>query len=161
MPPWFNEGLANYMAAMPYQSGRLLFTNPGSAISTSIRDYKKYTVASGVIPNGVFQMVHPEQLFATDHQTWNATMGNQVASSRNYTSATVLLYYFMHEDGNGDGEHFIQWMHAWRTAVFSRKSSQYENLIEKHLLRGRDHTELEKDIQDAMRRKGLRLAFAN
>lgn len=161
MPPWFEEGLANYMASMPYQSGRFLFTNPGSAISSAIREYKKFTISNGVIPGGVFKMLHPEKLFTTTRTAWNATMKDRIASARNYTSSTVLVYYFMHEDGNRDGGHFIQWLHEWRAAVLSGRSSSYDTLIKKYLLRDRSYIELQNDIQAAMRKKGLRITFAN
>lgn len=161
MPPWFEEGFADYMESMPYQSGRFLFTNPGSAISSSIREYKKYTVANGIIPGGVFKMIHPQKLFATNRQNWNGMMKDRIASARNYTSSAVLVYYFMHEDGDGDGAHFIQWLHAWRAAVLSRNSSSYNELIKTHLLRDRAYSALEGDIQDAMRKKGLRVSFSN
>lgn len=161
MPPWFEEGLAEYMSVMPYQSGRFLFTNPGSAISSSVRKYKKTVAAYQIYPKGVFKMRHPKQLFLTNRGQWNGSMSNSALSLRNYTSSMILAYFFMHEDGDGDGHHFIQWMHDWRSAVFSRRTNQYEALIEKHLLRGRSYEELEKEIQDAMRRKGLRLDFSS
>lgn len=161
VPAWFQEGFADYMEAMPYQSGRFLFTNTGSAISSKIREYKKYPTGGEVIPKGVFQMIHPHALFGLSRANWNGQMGDRVRSARNYTSSTVLAYYFMHEDGNGDGAHIIQWIHAWRAAVMSGQASQYGALVEKHLLRGRSAQALEKDIQDAMRKKGLRINFAN
>lgn len=161
MPPWFQEGLADYMQAMPYQSGRFLFTNPGSSISSSIREYKNYSVGGGVMPGGAFKMIHPEKLFATSRVTWNQTMSDKTASARNYASSCVLLYYLMHEDGRGDGEHLIAWLHSWRAAVLSRRGNEYGMLIKKHLLRDRSYQQLEEEISAAMKKKGLRIAFAN
>ncbi|GEM_PF-1171023 len=161
MPPWFEEGLADYMQAMPYRSGRFLFTSPGSAVAASIRNYEETTVGSGVIPDGNLLMVHPRDLFLLDRPTWNQTMQNEVAAARNYASSAVLVYFFMHEDGRGDGAHFIQWMHAWRSAVFSRRALEYGALIAKHLVRGRSDAELEAEIAEAMSKRGLRIKFAD
>ncbi|MFK7852277.1 MAG: hypothetical protein AB8D78_14970 [Akkermansiaceae bacterium] len=161
MPPWFQEGLAEYMSVMPYQSGRFLFTNPQSAVVSAIRKYKDYVVGDFVLPKGEFQMVNTEQLFATDRRRWNGMMVNRAASARNYTSSMVLACYFMHEDGDGDGAHFIDWMHAWRAAFITKKTGEYDALIKKHLLRDRSFNELEEDIQEKMRKRGLRINFSS
>ena len=161
MPPWFQEGLAEYMSVMPYQSGRFLFTNPQSAVVSSIRKYKKYQIGDAILPGGEFKMLHVKKLMATSRTTWNAGMSDHVGSLRNYTSSMVLACYLMHEDGSGDGAHFIDWMHAWRTAQITKQTDQLYPLIEKHLLRGRSYDELEKDIQEKMRKRGLRLNFSN
>ena len=159
MPPWFEEGFADYMSVMPYQSGRFLFTNPQSAVVSSIRKYKDYMVGPEVYPKGVFQMRRAKDLMNLDRRRWNALMRNRGLSARNYSSSMVMACYFMHEDGSGDGADFIAWMHAWRAAYLANKYDQYEVLLKKHLLRGRSYAELEKDIQDAMRKRGLRIEF--
>lgn len=161
MPPWFEEGLADYMEAMPYQSGRFLFTNPGAAVSGSIREYKNTTVESRILPKGVYQMRHAEILFTMSRKQWNATMADPVTATRNYSSSMILMYFFMHEDGKGDGHHLIQWMHGYRAAILSRRNDDLNALFKKHILRDRTYEELEQEIQDAMSKKGTRLEFSN
>lgn len=160
MPPWFQEGLAEYMSVMPYQSGRFLFTNPQSAVVSAIRKHKDYVSGQYLLPKGEFQMVSVKQLFATNRARWNGMMSNQIASLRNYSSSMVLACYFMHEDDDGDGAHFIDWMHAWRAAFITKKYTEYDKLIEKHLLRGRSYKELEEDIEAKWQRRGLRISFS-
>ncbi len=160
MPPWFEEGLAEYMAAMPYQSGRFLFTNTGAAVSTSIRKIKDYMVGNQVMPKGVYQMRNPEILFKVSRGEWNGSMKDRVTSSRNYSSSMILMYFFMHEDGKGDGHNLIQWMHEHRAAFLSRRNGDLNAIFKKHILRDRTYKELEQEIQDAMRKKGTRLVFS-
>jgi len=159
MPPWFEEGLAEYMSTVPYQSGRFLFTNPGSAIGSGIRDYKKTTIANQIFAKGEFRMRPLQQLIATNRQQWNGSMKNQVLSLQNYSNSMILMYYLMHEDGSGDGDNLIQWMHAWRSAVNSGRRNEYDKLIKKHILRDRTYAELQADVKKAMSRKGLRITF--
>lgn len=160
MPPWFEEGLADYMSVMPYRSGRILFTNPGNAVALSIRDYKKTRLEPYIFPKNTYQMLDTKTLFNLDRRTWNGGMGDPLVSSRNYSSSMALMYYFMHEDGDRDGSHLIQWMHAWRAAAATRQFDQYDALVEEHLLRGRSHEELEEDIRSAMTKKGVRINFS-
>jgi hypothetical protein len=162
MPLWFREGHADYMEAMPYQSGRFLFTNPGSAVAASIRKYKNYTTADQVMPKGVFQMRQLETLFKIDRTQWKADMQNRTTglSSRNYGSALILTYFLMHEDGAGDGHHLIQWLHKHRAAVASRRTSDVDAVFKMHILRDRTYSQLEEEIITAMGKKGLRLEFA-
>ncbi len=160
MPPWFEEGLADYMEAMPYQSGRFLFSNTGSAISKSIRKYKKTTVEKFVYPKGLFKMRHLKILFNTSRQQWNASMASPQISSRNYSSSMVLMYYLMHVDGRGDGHHLIQWMHKHKAAYISRRIADLDGIFKKHILRDRTYEDIEKEIKTSMSKKGTRLDFS-
>ena len=160
MPPWFEEGLAEYMSVMPYRSGRILFTNPGNAVALSIRHFKKTTLEGLIYPKNTFQMLHPKALFDLDRRTWNGGMRDPLVSSRNYSCSMALMYYFMHEDGDGDGGHLIQWMHAWRAAVVTGNAEKYQELVKKHLYRDRSEEELEEDIRSALVKKGVRVDFS-
>ena len=161
-PAWFYEGLAEYMAAMPYQSGRFLFTNPGSSLSSDVRSkYKNTVIEDAVFPKGVFQMKHPEQLLTITYEGWGGDLKKNLTNgSRNYTSSMILAYFFMHEDGNGDGHNLIQWLHEHRAAAASRKDSELDAIFKKHILRDRTYKQLEEEIKTAMGKKGLRLEFA-
>jgi len=160
MPPWFEEGLADYMEAMPYQSGRFLFTNPGAAVSASIRKFKNTTVEAQILPKGVYKMRHVKDLFSLTRQKWNTSMKDRIITFRNYNSSMILMYFFMHEDGKGDGHHLIQWMHEHRAAVLSRRKGDLEAIFKKHIVRDRTYDEIENEIQEAMSKKGTRLDFS-
>lgn len=164
LPVWVIEGIADYMAAMPYRSGQFLYTNVGSSVTGAVREaYKGTTWESAVMPKGEFAMVRPSTLFITSHQEWSKTLAmNAIDGSRNYKSSMLLLYYFMQEDADGRGEHFVPWLHAVRAARLSGRGAfgdRYRALVDKHLLRGRSNEELEADIAAALKRKGLRVTF--
>ncbi|WP_018970236.1 hypothetical protein [Rubritalea marina] len=141
MPPWFHEGFAEYMSQMPYRSGTFLFTNPGRAVANKVKK------ANFRPPNYVLNLSYPE---------WNRSL-----RYHHYASSMLLVYYFMHVDGSGNGEHFIQWMHAWRSAFLAKRNDEYADLLEEHLLRGRSIDELGKEISAAMMKKGSKIGYSS
>ncbi len=164
LPVWVLEGLADYMAAMPYRSGRFLYTNVGKSATGAVRKaYKNTTWERAVMPKGEFLMIKPSTLFITSHRDWSKALARSAMDgSRYYNSSLLLVYYFMHEDGAGNGEHFIRWLHAVRAARLRGREAfgeRYRNLNEEHLMRGRNERELEADIAAALKRKGLRVRF--
>ena len=157
LPVWFHEGIAEYMQAMPYRSGQFLFTNPGAAISKHIRDGVGRAYRE-------FPCTHLESLLTIEHRMWNQV--NSVdprRGLRNYASAEIAVWYFMHADGAGDGAHFISWIHELKRAARSDRREwpvRRRSLTEKHLLRGRSWAEVEDQIRKSLREKGLRVVFA-
>ncbi|MFP6898748.1 MAG: hypothetical protein VCA38_19300 [Roseibacillus sp.] len=157
LPVWFHEGIAEYMQAMPYRSGQFLFTNPGAGVSKHIRD------GVGKLWKE-FPCVHLESLLTIDLRTWNQINGtDRTRSWRNYASAELAIWYFMHVDGSGDGAHFIAWIHEMKTSSRSHKKNWIARKVEltrKHLLRDRSWEELEEEFRKALQGKGLRVIFA-
>ena len=157
LPIWFHEGIADYMQAMPYRSGQFLFTNPGAAVTQNLRD------GAGQLWRE-FPCLHLETLLHMEHATWNAAVRSDPRRSfRNYASAQVAVWYFMHVDGNGDGAHFIAWIHDLKSQ-FPRHQRNWaakkRELTEKHLLRDRTWAEVESELREAMQAKGQRILFA-
>jgi len=164
LPVWVTEGIADYMAAMPYRSGQFLFTNVGKSAAGSVRDsYKGTTWERSAMPKGVFIMVKPSTLFAISHREWSKTLAmNAMDGSRYYSSSLLMIYYFMHEDAGGRGEHFVPWLHEIRAARLTERGGVGEKqkaITEKYLMRGRTNEELEKDIAATLQKKGLRVQF--
>lgn len=157
LPVWFHEGIAEYMQAMPYRSGQFLFTNPGAGISKHVRD------GVGKLWK-TFPGIHLESLLTIDHRTWNQINGtDRQRSWRNYASAEMAVWYFMHKDGDGDGAHFIAWIHDLKTNYRAHRnhwSTKKAALTRKHLLRDRSWKELEEQFRKALQEKGLRVVFA-
>ncbi len=77
-----------------------------------------------------------------------------------YVLIMGYMYFFMHEDGKGDGHHLIQWMHKHRAAYLSRRDKDMDAIFKEHILRDRTYKELEQEIKAAMQKKGLRLNFS-
>ena len=157
LPVWFHEGIAEYMQAMPYRSGQFLFTNPGAAVSKHIRDgigraYRE------------FPCTRLENLLTIEHRMWNQVNAiDPRRSLRNYASAEIAVWYFMHSDGAGDGADFISWIHALKRAARTdgrNWPARKRALTEKHLLRGRSWEDVEAEIGKSVREKGLRVVFA-
>ena len=53
MPPWFQEGLAEYISVMPYRSGRFLFNKPGRAIADKLLKYKPQKIPRGSLADSI------------------------------------------------------------------------------------------------------------
>ena len=156
LPVWFHEGIAEYMQAMPYRSGQFLFTNPGAAMSKHLRD------SVGNIWKE-FPCVPPKEMLHMEHRAWNA-MGaaDPRRAWRNYASAEILVWYFMHVDDEGDGAHFIRWIHELKSAYPRHRknwATKRGELTEQLLLRERSWEELEEEIRKATLEKGVRISF--
>ena len=108
--------------------------------------------------------MHLESLLTIDLRTWNQITGtDRTRSWRNYASAELAIWYFMHVDGSGDGAHFIAWIHEIKTSSRSHKKNWIARKVEltrKHLLRDRSWEELEEEFRKALQGKGLRVIFA-
>jgi len=104
-PVWFVEGLAEDMEAAPYSKGTMRFTNmPGS-------------VEKSVMENGSgneFRMLPVETLMTISKAQWADALENGDAG-KNYKSANVLMTYFLHLDGTGNGEPVALYLRASRT----------------------------------------------
>ena len=81
-----------------------------------------------------------------------------------YFTAYLLVYYFMHMDGNGDSQRFIRF---FRTVDKERKKAEryqgeqaqaaFHAEVMKILLDGRTEDELMKQIRSAYSRLGIKL----
>jgi hypothetical protein len=61
-----------------------------------------------------------EKLFSVSNQEWNEILtGDPKVSHRLYFTSYLLVYYFMHLDGKGDGQRFVRY---FREVGQARKS---------------------------------------
>ncbi len=84
-PVWFSEGLAEYIAAMPYQNGRFEFRNAREGIRETLR------TQYGIDPGATLSLIHPADFLEMKSADWRGTVDD-------YRSAMLLFYYFMHLD---------------------------------------------------------------
>lgn len=155
-PTWIVEGMADYMAAMPYRSGSFNFSNPGGYIASKIRKYSHTPIA----PKGVLQAVKPMRMLTVSRREWNATLfASQLEGGRYYASSMVYFYYFARVDDRGDGKQLIQYMHTLENARKAGKKIDQKAMIEKFLLRGRSEQELEAEMKESLKSKGLKINF--
>lgn len=77
-------------------------------------------------------------------------MDNRRAVSRNYSTALLLTYYFLHLDGNGDAERLNRYLQALRAGIPTEEANRI-------LRAGRTTEQLQKEMIAAFRRLRIRL----
>ncbi|MBU6300641.1 MAG: hypothetical protein KGS60_03740 [Verrucomicrobia bacterium] len=112
LPVWFVEGIAEYMAAVPFDDARFDFRRMEEGLGGYLET--AYHVArrkEGSLP---LDMVAPEALMAMTHQQWASALSEPGAAALNYRSALLLVYYLIHLDGKGDGSSIVAYLRqAW------------------------------------------------
>lgn len=123
LPQWVVEGTAEYTAMLPLRTGKFRV----SSAKTGLKDYLDFLKrhAQGGVP-----MPFPlEELFTISNQKWNAILeGDPRMSSRLYFTSYLLVYYFMHLDGAGDGQLFVKYFREIGTE--RRKVEEYYAAVE-------------------------------
>ncbi len=88
-PMWFSEGMAEYLASVPYQNGRFEFRNSTRGLKRRLET--KYRGMP-------LRMMDPEGLSDPDDEVrWSGSM-------EDYLSAMLWVHYFVHMDRGGHGE---------------------------------------------------------
>ena len=107
LPQWVVEGTAEYTNILPLRFG----TFRVSSAKTGLKSYLDFLKVRGGIPEP-----HPiEKILAITPEEWSETLEkNPKESRRMYFTAYLLVYYFMHMDGNGDGAGFVRYMREIR-----------------------------------------------
>ncbi len=105
LPQWVVEGTAEYTAMLPLRTGKFRV----SAAKTGLKDYLDFLKrrSQGGVP-----LPYPlEELFTISNQKWNAILESDPRmSSRLYFTSYLLVYYFMHLDGAGEGQLFVKYL---------------------------------------------------
>lgn len=105
LPQWVIEGTAEYTNAIPLRMGIFRV----AAARSGLRDY----VASLKARGGVPEPFPIEKLFGISGKEWSETLArNPQESRRMYFTAYLLVNYFMHMDGKGDGAAFVKYLRA-------------------------------------------------
>ncbi len=103
LPQWVVEGTAEYAGLMPLRLG----TFRVSASKSGLRDYLDRLRRRGGVPEP-----YPlEKLFWVTNREWSDILAeNPMMSQRLYFTSYLLVYFFMHLDGKGDGAQFVRYM---------------------------------------------------
>lgn len=122
LPQWVVEGTAEYTGNLPLKNGRFRV----AAARNGLKDYLDFRKKRLV--GGVPEPYPLEKLFATSYEQWNDTLASDNRlTQRLYFTSYLLVYYFMHLDGKGDGERFVRYMHA--SAKLRRQAEDYETAL--------------------------------
>lgn len=143
-PTWFNEGISEYVEGVRYNKGRYSLKD----VSGDVRDH----IMTYPVQGSTFPMVPLEKLMTIDGDAWAEALANKTAAY-NYRSAHVLMYYFLHLDGKGDGSSVASYLRALNQGEEPQKA------LSEHLLRGRDYPTLSKEVVDKLRGAGIRIEF--
>lgn len=145
-PMWFNEGIAEVIAATPYAQGRYTF----SALDTAIGSYvQKWRRPGDLKP---MLITPPGPLMAVTPATWEArvTGGNAYEI---YNSAALFTYFLLRHDGAGDGKAVAAFLDALR------RDDSPGQAMAAHIRRGRSDEKLEAEFSAFLKRRGLKFEF--
>lgn len=103
LPNWVIEGTAEYAGNLPLRNGKFRV----SAAKNGLKDYLEFLKSRSAVP----QPYPLEELFFISGKRWNEVLAqNPGISRRMYFTSYLLVYYFMHLEGKGDGQLFIRYL---------------------------------------------------
>lgn len=143
VPKWIRSGISSYFSIQKYRNGKYTLSRPESMIEDYVFSYTS---------SRVFPMVNLNRLMKFTQEEWEREIAIDGAT-RNFPSAVLLLYFFIHLD-EPENEHF----HHYLKAVENRDVDPDEAFA-KHLSRGRDLTELSDQVKAALGAKGIRIEY--
>lgn len=144
LPMWFSEGAADYVAMADYVHGKFVLNQ----MDNRLRVYLKRRQPWGNPPD----IRSIPELMGMSPQTWNEAVSSiPKVANMNYSSATMLVYYFYHLDGKGDGAGVKSYLRAIESGIPEVLAA------EKHLLRERTIEVLEADVLNAFLKISLPL----
>jgi len=119
LPPWFVEGSAEYTSSFPYNAGKFRC----GGIKTGLKDYVKERMSQGLPPN----VDKVDALLTMTNTRWQEVAASGYrAQSELYYDSFLLLYFFMHLDG--EGKPFWKWLDAVRAT--KRELDDYARAME-------------------------------
>ena len=168
LPVWFNEGLAEIIAAAPYTRGRYTFTAMDTAIGTYVQ---KWRSPGDLKP---LYLIQPGHLMEFNDSTWGARVAGQSAYEL-YNSAALFIYFLLRHDGAGDGSAVAGFLDVLRrelereraeaaSSPFGRISGDpmfavRQKAVADFIRRGRSDEKLTADFAAFLKRRGLRVEF--
>jgi hypothetical protein len=103
LPQWVVEGTAEYTSNLPLKTGKFRV----SAAKNGLKDYVDFLKKRAV--GGMPEPYPLEKLFGVTNEEWSSILAQDPTMSRRlYFTSYLLVYYFMHLDGTGDGQRFVR-----------------------------------------------------
>ena len=93
-PVWFNEGIAEVIAAAPYARGRYTFSGMDAAIASYVQKWRRLGDAKPL------RLITPAQLMDFTVSSWEDRGAGQSAYEL-YNSAALFVYFLLLHDGDG------------------------------------------------------------
>lgn len=116
LPQWVVEGTAEYTGNLPLKTGKFRV----SAAKNGLKDYTEFLKKRAV--GGMPEPYPLEKLFGVTNEQWSEILAeNPLVSRRLYFTSYLLVYYFMHLDGDGSGQRFVRF---FREVAEPRKAAE-------------------------------------
>ncbi len=116
IPVWMSEGMAEYVAAIPYDDGRFHFGDSKRGLFERLDGFYGY---EEMMNGKQRRMLHPADLITGPLTQWKG-------SSLEYQSALLMLYYLIHLDGGGQGTALADYIGELRYARTDQESFIYQ-----------------------------------
>lgn len=143
LPPWIVEGMAVYMESVPSDDGEFRYDK------RELEDFDRVQR----VQNSPVRMAPIERLMTMSHADWNNNFhDNAEELSVYYLSAFLLMNYYLHFDGEGEGRR----LYAYVRAI---EDGQYDADASALLLNGRSYEEVSEALVRAYKREDLDLVF--
>ncbi len=143
---WFTEGLAEYIATSGYRSGKFNVDD--------INALRDYVTAYGENNTGGRALGDEIRVPRFEHWAQQSYESFTEQGNLNYGVAALVMYYFFHMDGAGDARNIKEFLKKLKSGVMPPEAYQA-------LLAGRTFEQLEEDIYQAWRGRGIRLYFGD
>ena len=146
LPMWFNEGIAEVIAATPYAQGRYTFSALDTAIGLYVQKWRR--------PGDLKPMfiTPPGPLMAATPAIWEARVSGGNAYEI-YNSAALFTYFLLRHDGAGDGKAVAEFLDAMR------REDSLARATAAHIRRDRTDEKLEAEFAAFLKRRGLKFEF--
>lgn len=141
IPMWAYEGIAEFVAALPYAQGTYTFQNTGPAFRDYLLKWRKTRDSRSI------RFIPPATLMSMTGADWKDAVGRGEAYDL-YNSSALLTYYFIQQQG---GAPLAAYLDALRRG-------EDEGVAEKtHLLRGKSRESLEAELTALAKKLGVEL----
>lgn len=147
LPVWISEGMAEYLAALPYQNGHYNFTKLEKPFIAYLNKWR-YDDDPRVIP-----MIAPAKMLTMTSKEWTEAL-SMSTPILNYNSAALLVWYFLYQDGDGKASDLAAYFQA-----IQQKPQNAQAFLQIHLLRGRAPEKIATEIRAAWKKNGVEIVF--
>jgi hypothetical protein len=106
LPKWVIEGSAEYTELLPYNAGTFRAGSHKTEVKRHIDSRSEYGFEA--------DLGSVEAHLTMTRQGWEAASGESGGQMKVYFRSLLLVYYFCHLDGDGDGRRFLHFMDAVR-----------------------------------------------
>jgi len=137
-PMWLSEGIAEFIASLPYSAGHYTLQKPGAGLHDYILKWRKAKDDAGIT------LIPSSELMGLTERDWRKAMA-QGAAYDLYNSSALLVWYFIQED---NGSRFAAYLDALRRG---REESEATPL----LLRNRKLSTIDEDVAAMAKKMGL------